>query len=283
MSIVARFVVALNRIFPRPLDCGDGTEQAYSQWEYDTGEQVYQRFLRHKLKMTAKRVLDVGCGMGGKTVFYATLNPVRVVAIDRLDAHVKAALAFERSKPATAPVDFAVADAAGLPFADDAFDVVTATDVFEHLADPEHAMAEMARVLRPGGHLLFYFSPHRSPLGSHLFDAVHLPWCHLLVPERILFRAVELALEDEERRRDPDGAHERARERAREMEDYYRNDLNGMTVGRFLAMARAVPSLDLCFLHRKPIKTGLLAPLTRLPLLGELTTTLAVGLFRKST
>lgn len=46
------------------------------------------------------------------------------------------------------------ADAARLPFADESLDTVLATEVLEHLTEPARSLAEMARVLRPGGRLL---------------------------------------------------------------------------------------------------------------------------------
>ena len=45
-------------------------------------------------------------------------------------------------------------DASELPFADDSFDVVTCLEALEFLPDPRGALAEMCRVLRPGGTLL---------------------------------------------------------------------------------------------------------------------------------
>jgi hypothetical protein len=48
-------------------------------------------------------------------------------------------------------------DAEHLSFADASLDVVVSCDVFEHVNDPERAFAEVARVLRPGGHAIFTF------------------------------------------------------------------------------------------------------------------------------
>jgi SAM-dependent methyltransferase len=59
-------------------------------------------------------------------------------------------------------VDF-VADVSALPFADGTYDIVLSTQVLEHVRDPQRVIAEMARVLKPGG-WLFLTTPQSSPL-----------------------------------------------------------------------------------------------------------------------
>lgn len=64
-------------------------------------------------------------------------------------------------------VDF-VADVSDLPFEDGSYDIVLSTQVLEHVKDPQKVVQEMARVLKPGGHL-FLTTPQSSPLHN-------LPW-----------------------------------------------------------------------------------------------------------
>jgi SAM-dependent methyltransferase len=92
------------------------------------------------------RVLDLGCRAGALTQHYATGNDVVGVDVDR-DALARAE---ERLGISTAWVDVE----ARLPFADAAFDVVVAGELFEHLADPAAVVADVRRVLRPGGRLV---------------------------------------------------------------------------------------------------------------------------------
>jgi demethylmenaquinone methyltransferase/2-methoxy-6-polyprenyl-1,4-benzoquinol methylase len=68
-----------------------------------------------------------------------------------------------------------------LPYADESFDVVASAHVLEHLPDPAPAIAEMARVLRPGGKLLLVYT--RGTLPDAL---VRLRWAHVpLVPAQL--------------------------------------------------------------------------------------------------
>jgi SAM-dependent methyltransferase len=93
-------------------------------------------------------VLDVGCGPGSITAdLAARVSPGRVVGIDRSAEVIHQAAA----QHAGERLEFRVADLRRLPFDDDAFDVVHAHQVLQHLQDPVAALVEMHRVCRPGG------------------------------------------------------------------------------------------------------------------------------------
>jgi ubiquinone/menaquinone biosynthesis C-methylase UbiE len=96
-------------------------------------------------------LLDVGCGPGTITIdLAARVAPGAVVGIDR--EPVVIAEASLLLKEITAPnVDFRTADVYGLRLEAQAFDVVHAHQVLQHLTDPVAALTEMRRVLRKGG------------------------------------------------------------------------------------------------------------------------------------
>jgi 2-polyprenyl-3-methyl-5-hydroxy-6-metoxy-1,4-benzoquinol methylase len=90
-----------------------------------------------------KSLLDVGCGEGVLTHQWATrLAARRVVGIDLEDPPIQA----EWAKRQAPNLDYRIMKAENLPFADGEFDVATAIEVLEHVPDPEHTVAEMARV-----------------------------------------------------------------------------------------------------------------------------------------
>jgi SAM-dependent methyltransferase len=97
--------------------------------------------------------LDVGCGTGPDLRRLASIVGAsgRVVGVDRSD--VLAADARRRAS-STPLVELVVADAHRLPFADGEFDACRADRTLQHVADPETALAEMARVTRPGGRVV---------------------------------------------------------------------------------------------------------------------------------
>jgi SAM-dependent methyltransferase len=88
-------------------------------------------------------VLDVGCGEGVLTEQWARrLGDRRVVGIDLDDPQLHA----EWAKRTAPNLEYRVMKAENLPFSNDAFDTATAIEVLEHVPDPEHTVAEMARV-----------------------------------------------------------------------------------------------------------------------------------------
>jgi 2-polyprenyl-3-methyl-5-hydroxy-6-metoxy-1,4-benzoquinol methylase len=88
-------------------------------------------------------LLDVGCGEAVLTHKWALrLAPRPVVGIDLEDPSIQA----EWEKRQAPNLTYRVMKAENLPFADSEFDVATAIEVLEHVPDPAHTVAEMARV-----------------------------------------------------------------------------------------------------------------------------------------
>ena len=90
-------------------------------------------------------LLDVGCGEAHHTIQWAAaLGDKRVVGIDLEDATLQK---FWETR--TAPnLEYKVLRAENMPFEDNEFDVATAIEVLEHVPDPAHTIAEMARVAK---------------------------------------------------------------------------------------------------------------------------------------
>ncbi|MFJ7128766.1 class I SAM-dependent methyltransferase [Streptomyces sp. NPDC098101] len=107
------------------------------------------RLLAGALDRPGALVLDVGCGDGTAA---AVAGPIlaghRIVGVDW--SHD----ALRRARPRLSHVVRGELDGGGLPFADGCADAVLFSEVIEHLVDPDRAMDELRRVLRPGGHLM---------------------------------------------------------------------------------------------------------------------------------
>ncbi len=105
-----------------------------------------------------ERVLDMGCG-AGRHAFEMYRRGADVIAFDQ-DADelsgvrdLFAAMEAEGEVPAGAEADTWEGDALALPFADGEFDRIVAAEVLEHIPADLQAIAELSRVLRPGGTL----------------------------------------------------------------------------------------------------------------------------------
>ena len=117
--------------------------------------------------------LDIGCGEGHNTRLLAARG-ARMTAVDIASAFVEAAQTTEREKPSG--VSYIVGDAQDLPFASARFDFAAAFMSLMDMPQPDIALREACRVLRPGSFLQFsithpcFFPPHRrqvrDPLGQ---------------------------------------------------------------------------------------------------------------------
>jgi SAM-dependent methyltransferase len=95
------------------------------------------------------RILDVGCGDGTAAVLAAERNPGHhMIGLDW------SAGALGRARQLGLSVVRGGVDPPGLPFADQAADVVIMSELIEHLVDTDAALDEVHRVLKPGGSLL---------------------------------------------------------------------------------------------------------------------------------
>lgn len=104
------------------------------------------------------RVIDVGCGLGRHS-YEAYRRGADVIAFDQnaeelaeVDTMLQA-MGAEGEAPASAKAQVVVGDALALPYPDGSFDCVIASEILEHIPDDGTAIAELARVLKPGGTL----------------------------------------------------------------------------------------------------------------------------------
>ena len=98
-----------------------------------------------------QRCLDVGCGLGEDARSIAELSGARVVGVD---AHPRMVRESRSRSAGHHGLAFLVAEAGQLPFASSSFDAAWVKRTLMHLADPGRAIAEMARVVRPGGRVV---------------------------------------------------------------------------------------------------------------------------------
>jgi SAM-dependent methyltransferase len=130
-----------------------GLTERFSIWARRTGPQPQDVALEQLLAIAPRRVLDAGCGRGDFAERIASAG-VEVVGLDLSER--MAELTRERG------IDALVGDISALPFAEGSFDAAAANHVLYHLPDVDRGIAELARVLRPGGRLVATTNALRS-------------------------------------------------------------------------------------------------------------------------
>ncbi len=133
-------------------------------------------------RLEGARILDLGAGMGGLTVALLAAG-ARAVALDYNRAYGR----ITRLRGRRYGLEVPALTGAGerLPFRDEAFDLVLCWDVLEHVQDPEALVAEIARVLRPGGRVLLtainrfaWIDPHYHLAGVNWLPR---PWAEAYI------------------------------------------------------------------------------------------------------
>ena len=152
-DLVRREYLSLDRLASRRLDA--------SGWIRGVDE--LETLLHAVAEVRPRRLLDAGCGDGWAAVLTAVPE---VVGVDKSEAAVEAAR--------TRGVDARVADLQDLPFADGEFDIGMCNHVLYHLPNRHRGIAELARVLRPGGRFvgIYNYMDHLR----EIWDTVGDPW-----------------------------------------------------------------------------------------------------------
>ncbi|WP_372506857.1 phthiotriol/phenolphthiotriol dimycocerosates methyltransferase [Mycobacterium heidelbergense] len=113
--------------------------------------QLYSR-VATQADLTGKRVLEVGCGHGGGASYLArTLRPASYTGLDLNSAGID----FCRNRHKVPGLEFVQGNAEDLPFGAESFDAVINVESSHLYARFPRFLAEVARVLRPGGHFLY--------------------------------------------------------------------------------------------------------------------------------
>ena len=131
------------------------TERAafYTTSQVHTDPEVLARVAEYSELSPGSSALDVATGTG-HTAFALAERASFVVGTDLTRAMLDEARALQAQKPGLGALTWAVHDAHQLPFGNESFDVVACRRAAHHFSDLDAAMAEMRRVLKPGGRLV---------------------------------------------------------------------------------------------------------------------------------
>lgn len=142
------------RYYRDTLGLPDWSQRSSNRLNRDYEAYMFSELVKHAGPLEGKTVLDLGCGWGG-VVFHAATQASRAVGIEPDTERLDIARALQKETGA-AQVELLEGVGEKLPFPDNTFDIVASYQVLEHVQNPAQVMAEVARILKPGG--TFHFS-----------------------------------------------------------------------------------------------------------------------------
>lgn len=228
--------------------------EGYNDAEFRTVADKFDAYYgKHEIEMRGKTVLDAGCGHGGKTAYYASKGCGHIYGVDMDDLHVANSKAFAEEK-GIENATFTAESLDNLSFDADTFDLIFMNDVLEHIVRSKlgAALAELKRVLKPGGRLLLEFPPWSSPYAAHLYQVIDLPWCQCLFSDATLINVINKL-----------GG--RDRKGSLSYIDHFL-ELNRCTISEFREMVRTV-NFEVIDIHLMPVRQKEF--LTKIPFFGK--------------
>ncbi len=165
-----------------PLEPSDEPYRAHIQLYHRTATQA---------DLSGKRVLEVSCGHGGGASYLVrTLRPASYTGLD-LNPN---GIAFCQRRHNLPGLDFVHGNAEDLPFDDQSFDAVLNVEASHLYSEFPRFLAEVARVLRPGGH--FLYTDHRARVHFAEWEAALAEAPMRLVSERVINQEVMRGIEN---------------------------------------------------------------------------------------
>lgn len=274
-------LLKINKLFKLPVHPfnlqNDGVK-SYAMWQYEKGADTIkfytQRYTTDEM-FKDKVVLDVGCGAGGKTMYYASLGAEKVIGMDIVEKYKEDSERLAKELNLLDKFQFICCDAAHMCLDDESVDTIIMNDAMEHVDDPEGVIKECARVLKKGGRLYVNFPPYGHPYGAHLSDLIGMPWVQLFYSDADMIGAYKQLCKTV-----PDG-DERVNFRISRREDgtEYFSYINKMTLKRFKGIKAGSP-MEAVYYHEAPLRS-FLSPLAKCPGFKEYFVKMAVCVFEK--
>ena len=153
----------------------DDSEKVWFDDHVRAAGEIAEFLAGDKISLSGRRVADIGCGDGIIDLALTIENQPEVLIgfdINPVDTNALLALARSMHYTQTLPRElrFERSEPEWLPAANASFDVVVTWSAFEHVQNPRALLADMARVLTPGGLLMLQLWPfYASEHGSHLW------------------------------------------------------------------------------------------------------------------
>jgi SAM-dependent methyltransferase len=163
--------------------------RAYFCWQYETTKKFRDRFWRD-IDFSGKTVLDFGSGLGGRAPYLVELGAEQVICLDINTSELRLGRQY------TAELFPNAADSIRFVHPNDlesgeVADVALLVDCFEHFATPLVPLAQVLRMLRPGGLAWIGSIGWMHHAASHCNCYIPIPWCQAVFSERAIIRTIQ--------------------------------------------------------------------------------------------
>lgn len=138
------------------------SEQDYRTFQRFQASLLFDYLASFGAKIRNQRILDLGSGVAGYSQAMVEAGG-RVISLDLTQPRIERRTGLEQLR----------ASATSIPISPGSIDLVFCASLIEHVAAPEQVLAEIERVLKPGGMAYVSFPPYYSPLGGHEYAPFH--------------------------------------------------------------------------------------------------------------
>ncbi len=249
---------------------------AYSKWQRANALWEYEMHYEPLQAFAAKTVLDLGCGDGGKTMYYASKQPKLIVGIDIDAAKICSAKRFSDFMRAESDCCFLLGNAENCPFLPSSFDTILSEDCFEHYPNPEAVLKEAHRLLRPGGLFVIRFATYYNLDGPHLLNFIRLPWAHLLFSDETLIKVTRIIAKQLAQRYSEEHRRETFEAQAEREIYQFQHYVNKITLVKWRKLIKGQKGWKIVVANTQCNRVKL--PLFKLPILEELHSSIFVVL-----
>ncbi|MCG8526069.1 MAG: class I SAM-dependent methyltransferase [Opitutales bacterium] len=267
------------------------SDEAYWRWQMETSTAYFRKFPSLYGEIEGKSVIDIGCGLGGRTCFLAKKGVTKITGTDINHPEIEKArqLADKGLDPELrSRVEFKKVDE-GKPQDNELYDVALLIDSMEHVKDPTQMLNVAYDHLKPGG--ICYFSTfgwyHHA--ASHVRSIVPVPFATVFFSDRAILNAVKRMLEEpfyQPSMWDSDPPIKRW-ENVRSLQDRPGEHLNKYSISKFRKAMKASKFLE-HMLHVEPFDSSkrpmlkVINWLSKVPIIREVYHSAIFGVLRKA-
>jgi len=247
MKLAENILYGLSKSWPSPiksLQAKLGTDPTSEEYLINYAYNQYDGKTKSGIgyDIRGKKILEIGCGHGGISIFMAVNGAKEVVGIDLNTMDLEIAKKAKRKIEAELgcndlPVNFLEMNAYDMKLDLNSFDIVIADNVFEHFMEPEKVMQQSYKILKSGGLLIVpRFSSIWSKYSLHLKNGLKLPWANLFFSEQTICNVMVRIVEENSWMQEIYPGYKNNPKKVRDLRRY--NDLNDITYAKFRKMAQ---------------------------------------------